>query len=302
MADTNTTSLALVKPEVGASTDTWGNKLNSDLDRIDSEIAGASTNIASAATADLSATTTKYINITGSVTISSFGTMNSGIRRTLKFAAAPKLTYNATSMILLSGSDQQIQAGDICEFVSEGSGNWRQLSWEHATLHIWEPILIAQPSASASISVTDLSKFQHLRLRGKLTVSADGALVRLRTSSNNGSSYDNGASDYNEAMIFNTAAAVNGTVATATEIRLDAGVGVDNAANSYLSFVAEFMDFNKALYGICHHNGFLRNSAGAARSFVSHTERAQATARDAFQITPSTGTFSGMLYLEGIRG
>lgn len=80
---------------------------------------------ASAGTVALGSTTSNLVEITGTTTITSFGTVAAGVWRLVKFAGALTLTHNATSLILPTGGNITTAAGDTAIFVSEGSGNWR---------------------------------------------------------------------------------------------------------------------------------------------------------------------------------
>ncbi len=89
-------------------------------------------NIASASTVDLSAATGDVVNITGTTTITSLGTVSAGMRVWIVFGGALTLTHNATSLILPGGANITTAAGDVACFESLGSGNWRCFVYQRA--------------------------------------------------------------------------------------------------------------------------------------------------------------------------
>lgn len=86
------------------------------------------TTIASAATTDIGASNTDHVLITGTTTITSFGTQTRR-RRFVRFAGALTLTHNNTSLILPGAANLTVAAGDTAALISDASGNWRLVGY-----------------------------------------------------------------------------------------------------------------------------------------------------------------------------
>lgn len=91
--------------------------------------------IASAGTTDLGAIEGLMHDITGTTTITSFGSVRAGIWKIIKFEGALTLTHNATSLILPGAENITTADGDTALAISEGSGNWRVASYFAAAIN-----------------------------------------------------------------------------------------------------------------------------------------------------------------------
>ncbi|HVW75212.1 MAG TPA: hypothetical protein VHC39_16360 [Rhizomicrobium sp.] len=128
------TNLGMTIPTVGADTDNWGNDLNTDLGLIDAFagklMPGPEVTLASAATTDIGNAASTAVAISGTTTITSFGSVANCVRF-VRFTGALTLTHNATSLILLGGASRTTAAGDVGIYKSDSSGNWREITFNN---------------------------------------------------------------------------------------------------------------------------------------------------------------------------
>lgn len=97
------------------------------------DVGAKGADIASAATTNLATATGWYLDITGTTTITAFGTVNEGQQYTLRFTGILTLTHNATSLILPGAANITTAAGDVAVMMSLGSGNWRCIDYQRAS-------------------------------------------------------------------------------------------------------------------------------------------------------------------------
>ncbi|MDT4809809.1 hypothetical protein FQZ97_427070 [compost metagenome] len=82
---------------------------------------------------NIGAAASNTVSITGTTTITSFGSgTTSGAIRRLEFQGALTLTHNGTSLILPGAANIATAAGDAAMFRYLGSGNWRCINYQKA--------------------------------------------------------------------------------------------------------------------------------------------------------------------------
>ena len=132
--------------------------------------------VASASTTDLGATNVNAILISGTTTITSFGS-NGVLTRPfydVRFSGALTLTYNATSMVLPGKVNITTIAGDHARFQYTGSGNWVCVFYSRAS---GAPVIEGPTATIASATTTDLgtSGVTTLIVSGTTTITSLGS-------------------------------------------------------------------------------------------------------------------------------
>lgn len=130
------------------------------------------TSLVSAATTNLGSNIAQCLNVSGSVTITSFGsTAPTGAVKFVEFSGAPLIT-NSANIILEGAQNIQAAAGDCIIIRHEGSGVWRELAYRRANSH---PLTTGSTSL-LSAATTDLGSVreQYITITGANTITSFG--------------------------------------------------------------------------------------------------------------------------------
>lgn len=125
-------------------------------------LAWKGSNVASAATTDLTTMDGHDATLTGNVTITGFGVEGAGIHYRLTCASNPLIVHNSAAINCPGGANLQTSAGDVIEVTSEGAGVWRVTDYQPnvsftgtgSVVRASSPALSGTPTAPTAATAT----------------------------------------------------------------------------------------------------------------------------------------------------
>ncbi|MBB6304052.1 hypothetical protein [Rhizobium leucaenae] len=161
----------------------------------------------------------------------------------------------------------------------------------------WEAIGDYTLSAASLLDVTNLAAYRKLRITGVLTMSA-ASNVLLRFSTDNGSTFDSTAGNYPEQALYAVGSTVTGV---SSSIGGAALFPATPDANFITSVNTTIEAFNKASRTTLSSKGSVTGS-GLLVAGIIDSQYLVTAPRNAIRILPISGTMTGSLYVEGVRG
>ena len=125
---------------------------------INTPIYPAEATLASATTTDLATANSNIVSITGTTTITSFGSSATTTNPLyfIRFTGALTLTHNATSLISPTGANITTVAGDCAIVKYEGSGNWRVVNYQGGSSSVTQIGSPLTPTGTTTASFTSI--------------------------------------------------------------------------------------------------------------------------------------------------
>lgn len=128
--------------------------------------------IASAPTVNLALATGNCILVTGTTTITAFGTVQYGALFWLTFNGTLTITHNGSSLIMPGAANLIVNAGDTVVMKSLGSGNWRFVGYQAAgTFSMQNQKIINLAAGTPGLTSTDAANMSQLPVRAFVTSS-----------------------------------------------------------------------------------------------------------------------------------
>lgn len=243
-----------------------------------------------------------YFDVTGTTTITSISSAGVGSVIKLHFDGSLTLTHHATDLILPGGLNITTKAGDEAELIEYASGDWRLTKYSKYNEYLEYQSASNDATIDLTTGIDAISDEFTIKLVN-LVPATDNVYLRMRVSTDGGSTFEQGATDYRYAYMWVAESGTvfgNGSTGT-TYIQVTEQAGSD-AGESISGTIRFYKPSETSLYKLFEWEIISQNSAGTTQKFSGGGKYQATSAINAVQLFFSSGNIeSGELYLNGTK-